>query len=108
MSGEDGTALSFLAQGGVGCISVTANIAPKLCSQMHNAWKSKDIDTALKINFNLAKIHYSLFVETSPSPVKYAAELLGLCSSETRLPLVPINQNTKDLIKDSMREADLI
>ena len=107
LSGEDGTALSFLAQGGVGCISVTANIAPKLCSQMHNAWKANDIDTALKINYNLAKIHYSLFVETSPGPVKYAAELLGLCSSETRLPLVPINQDTKDLIKESMRQAEL-
>tara|TARA_B100000579_G_scaffold376303_1_gene341694 strand:- start:3316 stop:4188 length:873 start_codon:yes stop_codon:yes gene_type:complete len=107
LSGEDGTALSFLAQGGVGCISVTANIAPKLCSQMHNAWKANDIDTALKINYNLAKIHYSLFIETSPGPVKYAAELLGLCSSETRLPLVPINQDTKDLIKESMRQAEL-
>ena len=108
LSGEDGTALSFLAQGGVGCISVTANIAPKLCSQMHNAWRTRDIDTALKINFNLAKIHHSLFVETSPGPVKYAAEILGLCSSETRLPLVPINQNTKDLIKESMKEVELI
>ena len=107
LSGEDGTALSFLAQGGVGCISVTANIAPKLCSQMHNAWRENDIDTALKINYNLAKLHYSLFVETSPGPVKYAAELLKLCSSETRLPLVPINQNTKDLIKESMRQAEL-
>ena len=107
LSGEDGTALSFLAQGGVGCISVTANIAPKLCSQMHNAWRENDIDTALKINYNLAKIHYSLFVESSPGPVKYAAELLGLCSSETRLPLVPIHQDTKDLIKESMRQAEL-
>ena len=108
LSGEDGTAIPYLAQGGHGCISVTANIAPKLCSEMHNAWRNNEIDNALKINLKLAKIHYALFVETSPGPVKFAAELLDLCSSETRLPLVPIKESTKNLVKNSMIEVGLI
>ena len=108
LSGEDGTAIPYLAQGGHGCISVTANIAPKLCSEMHNAWRNNEIDNALKINLKLAKIHYALFVETSPGPVKFAAELLDLCSSETRLPLVPIKESTKNLVRNSMIEVGLI
>ena len=108
LSGEDGTAIPYLAQGGHGCISVTANIAPKLCSEMHNAWRNNEIGNALKINLKLAKIHYALFVETSPGPVKFAAELLDLCSSETRLPLVPIKESTKNLVRNSMIEVGLI
>ena len=108
LSGEDGTAVAFLAQGGHGCISVTANIAPKLCSDIQNSWISKDFDEVKNINLKLAKLHYSLFVESSPGPVKYAAELLGLCSSETRLPLAPIKEETKNLVKASMKEAGLI
>ena len=108
LSGEDGTALAYLAQGGNGCISVTANIAPKLCSELHNHWKNKEIDKALQINLKLAKIHHALFIESSPGPVKYAAELLNLCSSETRLPIAPIKDSTKLIIKNCMSEANLI
>ena len=108
LSGEDGTALAYLTQGGNGCISVTANIAPKLCSELHNHWKNKEIDKALQINLKLAKIHHALFIESSPGPVKYAAELLNLCSAETRLPLAPIKDSTKLIIKKCMSEANLI
>ena len=108
LSGEDGTALAYLVQGGNGCISVTANIAPKLCSELHNYWKNKEIDKALQINLKLAKIHHALFIESSPGPVKYAAELLNLCSAETRLPIAPIKDSTKLIIKKCMNEANLI
>ena len=108
LSGEDGTALAFLAQGGHGCISVTANVAPKLCSEMQLAWRKKDIQKAQKINMQLAKLHNSLFLESSPGPVKHAASLLGLCSSETRLPLVEINDSTKNSVFDCLKELSLI
>ena len=108
LSGEDGTALAYLAQGGHGCISVTANIAPKLCSDLQNSWFNKDIEKAKEINLKLAKLHDALFIESSPGPVKYAAELLELCSGETRLPLAPIKEETKNLVKSSMKEAGLI
>ena len=108
LSGEDGTALAYLAQGGQGCISVTANIAPKLCSDMQNLWRERKINLAQDINFKLSKIHHVLFVESSPGPVKYAAELLGLCSSETRLPLVPIKDSNKKFVKDCLIEAKLL
>ena len=108
LSGEDGTALAYLIQGGNGCISVTANIAPKLCSELHNHWKNKEIDKALQINLKLAKIHHALFIESSPGPVKYAAELLNLCNAETRLPLAPIKDSTKLIIKKCMIDANLI
>ena len=108
LSGEDGTALAYLAQGGNGCISVTANIAPKLCSELQNHWKNKEIDKVLQINLKLAKVYQVLFIESSPGPVKYAAELLNLCSAETRLPLAPIKESTRLIIKKCMREANLI
>jgi 4-hydroxy-tetrahydrodipicolinate synthase len=108
LSGEDGTALAFLAQGGHGCISVTANIAPKLCSELQKAWREKNISKAQEINLNLAKLHNSLFIESSPGPVKYAASLLGLCESETRLPLVEINDQTKNKVSNCLKELSLI
>ncbi len=108
LSGEDGTALAYLAQGGHGCISVTANVAPKLCSDMHKAWRDKDIKTAQEINLKLAKLHNALFIESSPGPVKYAASLLGLCTSETRLPLVEIQDDTKKIISDCLKSLSLI
>ena len=108
LSGEDGTALAFLAQGGQGCISVTANVAPKLCSDLHKAWRDKDIKKAQSHNLQLAKLHNSLFLESSPGPVKYAASLLGLCTSETRLPLVEITENTKKTVSDCLKELLLI
>ena len=108
LSGEDGTALAYLAQGGQGCISVTANIAPKLCSDMQNLWRERKINLAQDINIKLSKINHVLFVESSPGPVKYAAELLNLCSAETRLPLVPIKDSTKALVKECLVEIGLI
>ncbi len=108
LSGEDGTALAFLAQGGHGCISVTANVAPKLCSELHQAWRERNIKIAQEINLKLAKLHNALFLESSPGPVKYAVSLLGLCSSETRLPLVEINQVTKNNISNCLKDLLLI
>jgi len=108
LSGEDGTALAYLAQGGHGCISVTANIVPKLCSDMHLAWRNKDILKAQEINLILAKLHDSLFLESSPGPVKFAASLLGLCNDETRLPLVEIQEITKTKVKNCLKELNLI
>ena len=108
LSGEDGTALAFLAQGGHGCISVTANIAPKICAEMQLAWREKDIQKAQNLNLQLAKLHDSLFIESSPGPVKFAASLIGLCSSETRLPLVEISENTKKTVTDCLKKLSLI
>ena len=108
LSGEDGTALAFLAQGGHGCISVTANIAPKLCSEMQKAWRDQNIKKCQEINLSLSKLHHSLFIESSPGPVKYAASLLNLCTAETRLPLVEISQETKNKVKDCLKEINII
>jgi len=108
LSGEDGTALAYLAQGGHGCISVTANVAPKLCSDMHSAWRNKDIIKAQEINLKLSKLHHTLFIESSPGPVKFAASLLNLCSPDVRLPLVEISQTTKNEIESCLKEINLI
>jgi len=108
LSGEDGTALAYLAQGGHGCISVTANIAPKLCSEMHTAWQEADISKAQEINLKLSSLHDALFTESSPGPVKYAASLLGLCNENTRLPLSEIKDSTKKLVKTCLQELQLL
>ena len=108
LSGEDGTALAYLAQGGHGCISVTANIAPRMCSDLHQAWREKNIVKAQELNQKLANLHHSLFLESSPGPVKYAASLLGLCKSETRLPLVEINENTKKSVSNCLKNLSLV
>jgi len=108
LSGEDGTAMAFLAQGGHGCISVTANVAPKLCSDLQKAWRDKDIQKGQEINLKLAKLHNALFLEASPGPVKYAASLIGLCKSETRLPLVEIKDTTKKIVSDCLKDLLLV
>ena len=108
LSGEDGTALAFLAQGGHGCISVTANVAPKLCSLLQNYWNERNITKVQEINLKLARLNQALFIESSPGPVKYAAELLSLCKSETRLPLVPVSEATKKIINNCLIEVGLI
>jgi 4-hydroxy-tetrahydrodipicolinate synthase len=108
LSGEDGTSLAYLAQGGHGCISVTANVAPKLCSEMHTAWQDGNISKAQEINLKLSSLHNSLFVESSPGPVKYAASLLGLCNKNTRLPLSEIRDDTKILVKNCLKELQLL
>ena len=108
LSGEDGTALAYLAAGGHGCISVTANITPNLLSRMHNAWKQGDIKTAQEINKKLMPLHDALFCETSPGPLKYAASLLGICSSDARLPIVEIEEDSKLKVKDALKKTGLI
>ena len=108
LSGEDGTALPYLAAGGHGCISVTANIAPKLLSRMHNAWQKGDIKTAQDINQKLMPLHDSLFCETSPGPLKYAASLLNICQSDTRLPIVEIASESKKRVEEGLKFAELM
>ncbi len=108
LSGEDGTALAYLAQGGHGCISVTANVAPKLCSELHLSWQEKNISKAQEINLKLSSLHNALFIESSPGPVKYAASLLGLCNADTRLPLTEIKDDTKKIVKSCLQELHLL
>jgi 4-hydroxy-tetrahydrodipicolinate synthase len=108
LSGEDITALPFLAQGGDGCISVTSNIAPRLCAQLHKAWQSRDFATMQRVNELLAPLHDAMFVETSPAPVKYAASLMGRCQPDIRSPLVEPGPAARDRIAAAMRQAGLI
>tara|TARA_Y100000590_G_scaffold432255_1_gene548066 strand:+ start:1338 stop:2222 length:885 start_codon:yes stop_codon:yes gene_type:complete len=112
LSGEDGTALEFNTRGGIGCISVTANIAPKLCSEFQDASLSKNnsnlLAKAKEINEKLMPLHKSLFIESNPSPVKYGASLLNLSTDEVRLPLVKITEKTKKAVKSAMEYASLI
>ncbi|HYD71331.1 4-hydroxy-tetrahydrodipicolinate synthase [Azospirillum sp.] len=108
LSGEDATAIAFNAQGGVGCISVTSNVAPKLCAQMQKAWRDGDLATCFKIRDQLMPLHNALFVETSPGPVKYAASLLGKCGDELRLPLVPVGESTRQTVRDAMVAAGVL
>jgi len=112
LTGEDGSALEFNLRGGMGCISVTANIAPKLCAEFQEASLSKNnenkISKAKKINEKLLPLHKSLFVESNPSPVKYAASLLKLCLDDVRLPLVKVTNPTKQIVKEAMIEAELL
>ena len=108
LSGEDGTALGFNAHGGTGCISVTANVAPRLCSEFQAACAAGDYAKAITIQDRLMPLHEALFVETSPGPVKYAVEVLGKASARIRLPLVEISDGTKKVVRDAMAHAGLI
>ncbi len=108
LSGEDATALAFNAHGGQGCISVTANIAPALCSEFQGACLEGDFSRALEIHDQLMPVHDALFVETSPAPVKYAAERLGLCKSDIRLPLAPISEASRKKVDDALIQARLL
>ena len=108
LSGEDITQLGFLAQGGVGCISVTANIAPKLMADMHAAWQRGDIAEAQRLNERLTPLHADLFCEANPAPVKYGASLLGKCGEELRLPLVQITEESRGKVEWAMRHAGLL
>ena len=111
LTGEDGNALEFNKRGGVGCISVTANVAPILCSNMQKFSKSNlenEIKEAERIDALLQPLHKSLFIESNPSPVKYAAKLLGLCDDAVRLPLVKVTDITKREVKKSLISANLI
>lgn len=108
LSGEDATALSFNANGGQGCISVTANVAPALCAQMQAACAANDYAKALGIHDMLMPLHTALFVETNPSPVKAALEMLGKCKADVRLPMVPVSEVTRDQLREAMRFAGLL
>jgi 4-hydroxy-tetrahydrodipicolinate synthase len=108
LSGEDVTALAFNAQGGSGCISVTANVAPRACADMQEAWLKGDTERAMKINDRLAALHDALFVETSPAPVKYAVSLFGKLTPEVRLPLVPASAEAQAKVQQAMRVAGVL
>ena len=108
LSGEDHTAVAFLAAGGNGCISVTANVAPRLCGDMHTAWMEGRVDEAMAIQNRLLPLHDALFVETSPGPVKYAASLLGKTTERCRLPLAPVMGPTRARVKAAMTDVGLL
>ena len=108
ISGEDPTALGFNAHGGVGCISVTSNVAPRLCADMQAATLKGDYAAARKIQDRLMPLHDALFCETSPAPVKYAASLLGLCEADCRLPLAPLTETSKAKVRAAMTQVGLI
>lgn len=108
LSGEDATAIQLLAGGGHGCISVTANIAPRLCADMHRAWRAGDMAQVMALQERLMPLHDSMFCETSPGPVKYAASLLGKCLPEVRLPLCAIAEASQQRVKEAMVAAGLL
>ena len=111
LTGNDDNALEFNKRGGAGAISVTANIAPKICSEFQKLSMMNDNDSLKKaeeLNKILEPVHHSMFVESNPSPVKYAAKLLGLCDDQVRLPLVKITDPTKDIIKKALSSANLL
>jgi 4-hydroxy-tetrahydrodipicolinate synthase len=108
LSGEDATALAFMAHGGHGCISVTSNVAPKLCADFQNACLGGDFWTALEIHDRLMPLHEALFVETSPGPVKYAVSRLGFCKPDARLPLAPISEQSKAAVDAALEKAGLL
>jgi 4-hydroxy-tetrahydrodipicolinate synthase len=108
LSGEDATVVPFLSQGGHGCISVTANVAPRQCAELHDAWARRDLDTVMAVNERLMPLHKALFVESSPAPVKYAASLIGRSSGELRLPMVEPTDATRQKVRDAMTSAGLL
>jgi 4-hydroxy-tetrahydrodipicolinate synthase len=108
LSGEDATALGFMAHGGDGCISVASNVAPKLCSQLMDACLAGEYGKALELQDRLFPLFQALFVETNPSPTKYALSVLGKIADEARLPMVPVTDKTKETVRAAMRHAGLI
>ena len=108
LSGEDATIVPFLAQGGHGCISVTTNVAPRLCADLHAAWRKGDFDVVQRINDRLMPLHQALFIESSPAPVKFAASLLGLCENRVRLPMITVAPETERQVRDAMVHAGLL
>tara|TARA_B100000315_G_scaffold259931_1_gene318184 strand:+ start:9587 stop:10462 length:876 start_codon:yes stop_codon:yes gene_type:complete len=108
LSGEDGTAIPFNAGGGHGCISVTGNIAPKLCAEMQAAWLDGNVARAMELQDLLMPVHSAMFCETSPGPVKYAAELLGLAAADARLPICEIADSSKETVKNALKGAGIL
>jgi 4-hydroxy-tetrahydrodipicolinate synthase len=108
LSGEDATALGFMAHGGHGCISVTSNVAPRLCSDMQEFCLQGDYAAALKVQDRLMPLHTALFIETNPSPTKYALSALGRMADEVRLPMLPVSEGTKKAVRSAMVHAGLM
>jgi 4-hydroxy-tetrahydrodipicolinate synthase len=108
LSGEDATVLGYMAHGGHGCISVTSNVAPRLCSEFHVAWQKGDLKTALELHDKLMPLHTNLFIESNPSPVKYALSLLAKMDETLRLPMVPVTEPTGVAVRSAMVNAGLI
>ena len=108
LSGEDITALGFMAHGGHGCISVTSNVAPRLCAEFQRACLLGDFAAALKLQDKLAPLHINLFVETSPAPIKYAMSLIGKCANTLRLPMVPASEKAQAAVRVAMVHTGLI
>ena len=108
LSGEDITALGFMAHGGHGCISVTSNVAPRLCAEFQAACLKGDFAKALKLQDKLTPLHINLFVETSPAPIKYAMSLIGKCANTVRLPMVPASEKAQAAVRQAMVHAGLI
>jgi 4-hydroxy-tetrahydrodipicolinate synthase len=107
LSGDDPTALGYIAHGGHGCISVTANVAPEACATFFNACLAGDFATARTLQDRLIRLHKALFLDASPAPTKFALAHLGLCSEEARLPIAPCAEAVKPAILDAMRDAGL-
>lgn len=107
LCGDDGNAAAFLAQGGVGCISVASNVAPRLCAALQEAWMKQDLQDFVRFRDQLMPLIQSLFVETSPSPLKYAMSLMGLSTDEVRLPLVTCQPATKAQVAEAMQKLGL-
>jgi 4-hydroxy-tetrahydrodipicolinate synthase len=108
LSGEDASALGFMAHGGHGCISVTANVAPRLCAEFQDACLKGDYAAALKLQDKLMPLHTALFIETNPAPAKYALAVLGKCAETVRLPMVRVAEKTKAAVRQAMVHAGLI
>jgi 4-hydroxy-tetrahydrodipicolinate synthase len=108
LSGDDITTAAFLAQGGDGCISVTSNVTPRLCAELHRAWSARDFASVQRLNETLAPLHDAMFCESNPAPVKYAASLLGKCLPEVRGPLVEASPTARDRVAAAMRQVGLI
>jgi 4-hydroxy-tetrahydrodipicolinate synthase len=108
ISGEDGTALGYMAHGGHGCISVTANVAPKLCAEFQDACLRGAFDRARELQDKLMPLHDAMFCEPSPAPVKYAASLLGLSTPDVRLPLVELTEAGQTRVREAMQGLGLI
>jgi len=108
LCGEDSAAVGFNAQGGVGCISVSANVAPRLCADMQAATLRGDYKAARMINERLAKLHAAMFIEPSPGPAKYGVSLLGHCAPDVRLPVLPVTPEAQKVIRDAMTEAGVL
>jgi 4-hydroxy-tetrahydrodipicolinate synthase len=108
LSGEDHTVLSFMAAGGDGCISVTANVAPALCADMHEAWREGRVEDAIAIQDSLLPLHDAMFCEASPGPVKYGASLLGFTHEICRMPHAPISDAAREKVRVAMGDLGLI